>query len=81
MPAVPLTCAMPVQRLAHYRADDPYTRVPNAAIRDDRLDLKTRGLLLMMLSKPDGWSFREQTLATQMGVSRAQIRTAMGPLL
>lgn len=72
---------MPISRLAHYRADDPYTRVPNSTVRDPRLDLKARGLLLVMLSKPDGWRFTERNLATETGVSRDQIRTAMDRLV
>ena len=72
---------MTVHRLALYRSDDPYTRVPNTTVNDKRLDLKARGLLLFMLSKPDGWQFRERTLADHCGVSRAQIRTAMQTLI
>lgn len=72
---------MPISRLAHYRADDPYTRVPNSSVRDDRLDLKARGLLLVMLSKPDGWRFTERNLAAECGVSRDQIRTAVERLV
>jgi hypothetical protein len=34
-----------------------------------------------MLSKPEDWRFREVTIAKQMGVSRAQIRTAMADLI
>lgn len=72
---------MTVHRLALYRSDDPYTRVPNVTVNDKRLDLKARGLLLFMLSKPDGWQFRERTLADHVGVSRAQIRTALQTLI
>lgn len=72
---------MPISRLAHYRADDPYTRVPNSSVRDKRLDLKARGLLLVMLSKPDGWRFTERNLAAECGVSRDQIRTAVDRLV
>ncbi len=72
---------MTVHRLAHYRQDDPYTRVPNVTVNDRRLDLKARGLLLFMLSKPDGWNFRERVLADQVGVSRAQVRTALQTLI
>lgn len=69
-----------VHRLAHYRADDPYTRVPNTAVNDPALDLKARGLLLLMLSKPDGWRFNERNLAREAGVSRDQIRTSLQKL-
>lgn len=72
---------MTVHRLALYRSDDPFTRVPNATLNDSRLDLKTRGLLVFMLSKPDGWTFRERALADQTGVSREQIRTALAKLV
>lgn len=72
---------MTVHRLSLYRSDDPYTRVPNVTVNDDRLDLKARGLLLFMLSKPDGWVFRERTLAAHLKVSRAQIRTALETLI
>ena len=72
---------MTVHRLSHYRQDDPYTRVPNVTVNDARLDLKARGLLLFMLSKPDGWHFRERVLADHCSVSRAQIRTALQTLI
>jgi biotin operon repressor len=70
-----------VHRLAKYQTDDPFTRVPNSAINDDRLDLKSRGLLLLMLSKPDGWVFRERHLAQIAGVGRDQLRAAMQTLI
>jgi len=72
---------MTVHRLAKYQTDDPFTRVPNAAVNDERLDLKARGLLLLMLSLPDHWVFRERNLAEKAGVGREQVRTAMGKLI
>lgn len=72
---------MTVHRLAKYQTDDPFTRVPNTAVNDERLDLKARGLLLLMLSLPDHWVFRERHLAEKAGVGREQIRTAMGKLI
>jgi DNA-binding transcriptional MocR family regulator len=72
---------MSVHRLAKYQTDDPFTRVPNAAVEDERLDLRSRGLLLFMLSKPDGWTFRERALAKQAGVGRDQVRSAMQKLI
>lgn len=72
---------MSVQRLAKYQTDDPFTRVPNTAVDDPNLDLKSRGLLLIMLSKPDGWVFRERHLADVAGVGREQLRTAMQKLI
>jgi hypothetical protein len=72
---------MSVHRLAKYQTDDPFTRVPNSAINDERLDLKSRGLLLLMLSKPDGWVFRERHLAKIANVGRDQLRGAMATLI
>jgi len=72
---------MSVHRLAKYQTDDPFTRIPNTAINDERLDLKARGLLLVMLSKPDGWTFRERNLADACGVGRDQLRGAMQTLI
>ena len=72
---------MSVHRLAKYQTDDPFTRVPNSAVNDERLDLKARGLLLLMLSKPDGWTFRERHLASVAGVGRDQLRAAMQTLI
>ena len=72
---------MAVHRLAKYRIDDPFTRVPNVAVNDDALDLKALGLLVLMLSKPDGWRFKERNLASEAGVGRAQVRTAIATLI
>jgi hypothetical protein len=72
---------MSVHRLAKYQTDDPFTRVPNSAVNDPNLDLKSRGLLLLMLSKPQGWTFRERSLAKQAGVGRDQLRGAMQRLV
>lgn len=72
---------MSVHRLRKYNTEDPFTRVPNAAVNDPNLDLKARGLLLLMLSKPDGWTFRERNLAESAGVGRDQLRAAMRTLM
>ena len=72
---------MSVHRLAKYQSDDPFTRVPNSAVNDDRLDLKARGLLLLMLSLPDHWVFRERNLADKAGVGREAVRSAMAKLI
>jgi hypothetical protein len=72
---------MSVHRLAKYRQDDPFTRIPNTAIADPNLDLKALGLLVLMLSKPDGWTFRERNLAQAAGVGREAVRTAMQKLI
>jgi hypothetical protein len=70
-----------VHKLSKYETDYPFTRIPNSAVNDERLDLKSRGLLLFMLSKPQGWTFRERSLAQQAGVGRDQLRAAMQTLM
>jgi len=72
---------MSVHRLAKYRQDDPFTRIPNSAIADEQLDLKALGLLVLMLSKPDGWVFRERNLAEAARVGRDALRSAMKTLI
>lgn len=72
---------MSVHKLAKYEKDYPYTRVPNDVIRDENLDLKSLGLLLIMLSKPNDWVFRERQLAEAANVGRDALRSAMQKLI
>lgn len=71
---------MSVHRLAKYQTDDPFTRVPNAAINSG-LSLKALGLLVFMLSKPDGWNFTERGLMSQLDTGRHALASAMGELI
>jgi hypothetical protein len=70
-----------VHKLAKYCTEDPFTRIPNTAVNDARLGLKALGLLVFMLSKPNGWTFRERALSSQTGVGRDQVRSAMQRLI
>jgi len=70
-----------VHRLAKYCREDPFTRIPNDAISDLRLDIRALGLLVLMLSKPDGWTFREKNLADQGGVGKDALKTSMRKLI
>lgn len=72
---------MTVQTMSQYDSEYPYTRIPNAAINDRALDLKAKGLLLLMRSKPPQWRFTEKNLASEAGVGRAQVRSAMATLI
>ena len=71
---------MSVHRLAKYQTDDPFTRIPNAAINSG-LSLKGLGLLVFMLSKPDGWNFTERGLMSQLGTGRHALASAMDELI
>ena len=54
-----------------------FTVLPNAVLRDDRLNLQTKGLFCMMLSLPDEWGFSVKGLATLAACSRDKIRAAL----
>lgn len=51
-----------------------FSIVSNAIIRDTRLSLKARGLLILMLSLPDCWQFSVKGLATLSGEGNDSIR-------
>jgi len=69
-----------VHRLAKYQTDDPFTRIPNTAINSG-LSLKALGLLVFMLSKPDGWRFTERGLISQLDCGRHSLATGLGELI
>lgn len=51
-----------------------FSIVSNSIIRDTRLSLKARGLLILMLSLPDCWQFSVKGLATLSGEGNDSIR-------
>lgn len=51
-----------------------FSIVSNSIIRDTRLSLKARGLLILMLSLPDCWQFSIKGLATLSGEGNDSIR-------
>lgn len=71
---------MSVHKLAKYDTDYPYTRIPNSTINHE-MSLKALGLLTFMLSKPDGWTFTERGLLSQLRVGRHALATAMNELI
>lgn len=42
-------------RIRHSRLTRDFLQVPNATVRDDRLSHMARGILVDLLSRPDGW--------------------------
>ena len=54
-----------------------FTVLPNAVLRDERLNLQTKGLFCLMLSLPDSWDFSVGGLAKLAGCSREKIRNAL----
>jgi hypothetical protein len=43
---------------------EKFTVVSNAALEDERLSFQAKGLLVYLLSKPDGWKVSRDHLAT-----------------
>lgn len=42
--------------------------MPNALIADQRVSLAAKALWAYIASKPEGWTFRRQTMAAQLGI-------------
>lgn len=42
-------------RIRHSRLTKDFLQVPNATVRDDRMSHMARGILVELLSRPDGW--------------------------
>ena len=59
---------------------DRFTVVPNDAIRDDRLSWKARGILVYLLSQPDGWRAKSSHLWTQAPNGRDAVRAGLKEL-
>jgi ribulose bisphosphate carboxylase small subunit len=57
-----------------------YTVVANEAIEDSRLSFKARGILLWLLSKPDGWEVRSDAIAAAGGEGRDAVRSGLTEL-
>lgn len=70
---------MPFKR-ANHNKEHPYTKVGNVLLRDNSLSLAAKGLLCVMLSKPDDWEFNERNLATQSASGLAATRKALSEL-
>lgn len=57
-----------------------FSIVSNKIIRDTRLSLKARGLLILMLSLPDNWEFSIAGLSTTSGEGKDSIRNGVKEL-
>ncbi len=57
-----------------------YTTIQNSMIVDKRLSLKTRGLMAVILSRPEGWDYSVRGLAAFCGVGRDAVRTSLDEL-
>lgn len=62
------------------RPDSGFTIIRNEVIRDNRLSLKARGLLLLILSRPDNWRTTAEQLAEENKEGRTAILSAFKEL-
>lgn len=66
-----------IVRVRHKRA---YTVVTNSTIRDERLSYRARGLLMSILSYPDGTAVDATSLAERAKEGRDAVRAALAEL-
>lgn len=57
-----------------------FTTLQNSMVLDQRISLKARGLMAVMLSRPDDWEFSVSGLAAFCGCGKDQIRSALTEL-
>lgn len=64
------------------KLQDPrgFTLVRNAAIEDEALSFRARGVLVYLLSRPDGWETDSTRLAQKAKEGREAVRTALNEL-
>lgn len=70
---------MPIIRRP-YKFEGQFTQIPNSWLRDERLSLRSKGLLGQLLSHSNGWSVTMRNLATLNGCGRDAIRSAVREL-
>lgn len=62
------------------RPQQDFTTIRNAALRDERLSLKAKGLLAMMLTFPSDWTYRQSHLEKLSTDGRDALRAAVREL-
>lgn len=67
---------MPLIR-GHHSFDDHFTQIPNDWVRDNRLSLKSIGLLVQIMSHTVGWNMSIRSLAKVNGTGVDTIKTAV----
>jgi len=67
---------MPIIR-GKYQFEENFVQIPNRWLRDNRLSLKSLGLLAQLTTHSIGWKVTIQSLATANNCGQDQIRTAI----
>lgn len=62
------------------RKRNKFTIIANAALLDQRLSFKAKGLLALLLSRPDGWNFKVEWLVNQSQDGREAVRSGLKEL-
>lgn len=62
------------------RKNKKYTIINNSCIRDNRLSLKAKGLMLLVMSLPDDWDFSIQGLSSIVKEGKTSIYSAINEL-
>lgn len=70
---------MPIIRSRH-TFDEQFTTIPNAWVRDPRITLKAKGLLVQLMSHSPGWAVTIRSLADANGCGRDLITSAISEL-
>lgn len=71
---------MPLIRGKH-SFDDQFTQIPNAWVRDNRLSLQARGLLVQLMSHAPGWKVTQESLAHANNIGRDAMRSILNELI
>lgn len=58
-----------------------FTIIPNKTINDEKLSLRSRGLLTYLLSKPDNWNVSLVHLSTVCNEGKSAIRASLNELI
>lgn len=64
-----------------HHSDGRFTQVPNEWIRDSRLGLDSRGLIIQLFSHQPGWRVTIESLAKANNVGKDKIRRMIGELM
>ncbi|MFJ8314232.1 MULTISPECIES: hypothetical protein [unclassified Streptomyces] len=62
------------------RLSTGFTVMPTAALADSRLSFRARGILAFLISKPDSWRVRAESIAAAGKEGREAVRTALKEL-
>jgi hypothetical protein len=57
-----------------------FTIISNKVCLDERLSMRSLGLLVRLLSRPDNWTTNSEKLAREFGVGREQMRATINEL-